>query len=195
MHHTLECFHGVVSSEQVCFPSVPETGCQMMVLTLWPLFRGIASSVTQWECPRGLLLSWTPGEIVWQGFNGALFQEDKPHKVAWSIQPQRSHAIQHVSMVVQGIKKADKLSRMPLCKHTSRTNSFKLLRPTEVFNKKKNYKWIHDLDYSIKPPHLDGYLGSFTMPATSMPAGCLNASEELTRRAANYGTIADVMFS
>ena len=28
-----------------------------------------------------------------------------------------------------------------------------------------------------------------------MPAGCLNASQELTRWAANYGTIADVMFS
>ena len=167
----------------------------MMVLTLRSPLQGIASSVTQWECPRGLLLSWTPGEIVWQGFNGALSQEDKPHKVAWSIQPQLCHAIQHVSMVVQGIKKADKLSRMPLCKHMSRANSFKFFRPTEVFNEKENFKWIHDLDYSIKPPHLDGSLGSFTMPATSMPAGCLNASEELTWRAAYYGTIADMMFS
>ena len=48
----------------------------------------------------------------------------------------------------------------------------------------------------IKPPHLDGSLGSFTMPATfSVPAGCLNASEEFTRWAANYGMIAVVMWT
>ena len=48
----------------------------------------------------------------------------------------------------------------------------------------------------IKSPHLDGSLGSFTMPATfTMPAGCLKASEKLTRWAAKYGTIADSMFS
>ena len=59
-----------------------------------------------------------------------------------------------------------------------------------------NWKRTHDLDYPIKPPHLDGSLGSFTMPATfSVPAGCLNASEEFTRWAANYGMIAAVMWT
>ena len=74
----------------------------------------------------------------------------------------------------------------------------KFLRPTEVFNKRELQTesgvvtWITP----IKPPHLDGSLGSFTMPATfTMPAGCLNASEKLTRWAAKYGTIADSMFS
>ena len=52
-----QCFTLWVSSEQVCFPSVPETGCRMMtVLTLRFPLRGIASTVMQWECPRGLLL-------------------------------------------------------------------------------------------------------------------------------------------
>ena len=66
------------------------------------------------ECPRGLFLfhpSW----------------EDKLQKVAWSSQPQLNPAIEHVSMVVQGIKKADKLSRKPLCEHASHTNSFQVL--------------------------------------------------------------------
>ena len=48
----------------------------------------------------------------------------------------------------------------------------------------------------MKPPNLHGSLGFFTMPATfSVPAGCLKASQELTGWAANYGTMADVMFS
>ena len=52
-----QCFTLWVSSEQICFPSVPETGCRMMtVLTLRFPLRGIASSVMQWERPRGLLL-------------------------------------------------------------------------------------------------------------------------------------------
>ena len=37
-------------------------------------------------------------------------------------------------MIAQGIKKADKLSRMPLCDHTSLENRFKFLRATKVFN-------------------------------------------------------------
>ena len=75
----------------------------------------------------------------------------------------------------------------------------KFLRPTEVFNKRENYRlkvesWLGLPP--IKPPHLDGCLGSFTMPKTfTMPAGCLNASKKLTWWAAKYGTIADSMFS
>ena len=58
----------------------------------------------------------------------------KPQKVAWGIRLQLSHAIEHVSMIAQGIKKADKLSRMPLCDHTSLENRFKFMRATKVFN-------------------------------------------------------------
>ena len=102
-------------------------------------------------------------------------------------------------MVVQGIKKADKLSRMPLCEHASPTNSFQVLetywsvqQERELQTESGVMTWITP----IKPPHLDGSLGSFTMPATfTMPAGCLNASEKLTRWVAKYGTIADSMFS
>ena len=69
-----------------------------------------------------------------------LYQEDKPQKVAWGIQPQLSHAIKHVSMIAQGIKKAGKLSRMHVCDYTSLENSFKFLKPIEVFNKRKHYR-------------------------------------------------------
>ena len=64
-----------------------------------------------------------------------LSQENKPQKVAWGIQPQLNHAIEHVSMIAQGIKKADKLSSIPLCDHMPLENSFKFLGPTKVFNK------------------------------------------------------------
>ena len=119
--------------------------------------------------------------------------------MAWSSQPQLNPAIEHVSMVVQGIKKADKLSRMLLCEHASRTNSFQVLETYWCVQQERELQtesgvmtWITP----IKSPHLDGSLGSFTMPATfTMPAGCLNASEKLTRWVAKYGTIADSMFS
>ena len=42
-------------------------------------------------------------------------------------------------------------------------------------------------------PQLEGSLGSFSMPLTfSVFSGCLNTSEKLARRAANYGAIAGV---
>ena len=127
-----------------------------------------------------------------------LSQDDKPEKVAWSVQPQLRHAIDHVSMLAQGVKKIDKVAKTPLCEHTSRESSFKFLKPNEVFDRKENFrlKVDPDSDFPIKPPHLDGSLGSFTMPASfNVPAACVSASEELSRRAAVYGSIADVMFS
>ena len=127
-----------------------------------------------------------------------LSQEDKLQKVAWGIQPQFSHAIDNVAMVGQGVKKADKLSKTPLCEHIPRENTFKFLKPTEVFNKRENYclKVDPDFDYPIKPPHLNGLLGSFNMTAAfSVPAACLNASKELAKRATKYSAIANVMFS
>ena len=80
-----------------------------------------------------------------------LYQEDKPQKVAWGIQPQLSHAIEHVSMIAQGIKKADKLSRMRVCDYTSLENSFKFLKPTEVFNKREHYRV--KMDSQLGLPH------------------------------------------
>ena len=52
-----------------------------------------------------------------------LSQDDKPEKVAWSAQPQLRHAIDHVSMLAQGVKKIDKVAKTPLCEHTSRESS------------------------------------------------------------------------
>ena len=127
-----------------------------------------------------------------------LSQDDKPEKVVWSVQPQLRHAIDHVSMLAQGVKKIDKVAKTPLCEHTSRESSFKFLKPNEVFDRKENFrlKVDPDSDFPIKPPHLDGSLGSFSMPASfNVPAACVSASEELSRRAAVYGSIADVMFS
>ena len=118
----------VVNFEQVCFPSVPQTGCLMMTVpALWSPLRVIASSVTQnvqggfsFGEPRGDNLARLQyyillGKISFRRWPGVV------------MQPQLNPAIEHVSMVVQGIKKADKLSRKPLCEHASRTNSFQVL--------------------------------------------------------------------
>ena len=66
---------------------------------------------------------------------------------------------------------------------TSRESSFKFLKPNEVFDRKENFrlKVDPDSDFPIKPPHLDGSLGSFSMPASfNVPAACVSASEELS---------------
>ena len=148
---------------------------------------------------RGAYTSVNPrGEGLAKASMVHLSQDDKPEKVAWSVQPQLRHAIDHVSMLAQGVKKIDKVAKTPLCEHTSRESSFKFLKPNEVFDRKENFrlKVDPDSDFPIKPPHLDGSLGSFTMPASfNVPAACVSASEELSRRAAVYGSIADVMFS
>ena len=148
---------------------------------------------------RGAYTSVNPrGEGLAKASMVHLSQDDKPEKVAWSVQPQLRHAIDHVSMLAQGVKKIDKVAKTPLCEHTFRESSFKFLKPNEVFDRKENFrlKVDPDSDFPIKPPHLDGSLGSFTMPASfNVPAACVSASEELSRRAAVYGSIADVMFS
>ena len=148
---------------------------------------------------RGAYTSVNPrGEGLAKASMVHLSQDDKPEKVAWSVQPQLRHAIDHNSMLAQGVKKIDKVAKTPLCEHTSRESSFKFLKPNEVFDRKENFrlKVDPDFDFPIKPPHLDGSLGSFTMPASfNVPAACVSASEELSRRAAVYGSIADVMFS
>ena len=148
---------------------------------------------------RGAYTSVNPrGEGLAKASMVHLSQDDKPEKVAWSVQPQLRHAIDHVSMLAQGVKKIDKVAKTPLCEHTSRESSFKFLKPNKVFDRKENFrlKVDPDSDFPIKPPHLDGSLGSFTMPASfNVPAACVRASEELSRRAAVYGSIADVMFS
>ena len=148
---------------------------------------------------RGAYTSVNPrGEGLAKASMVHLSQDDKPEKVAWSVQPQLRHAIDHVSMLAQGVKKIDKVAKTPLCEHTSRESSFKFLKPNEVFDRKENFrlKVDPDSDFPIKPPHLDGSLGSFSMPASfNVPAACVSASEELSRRAAVYGSIADVMFS
>ena len=148
---------------------------------------------------RGAYTSVNPrGEGLAKASMVHLSQDDKPEKVAWSVQPQLRHAIDHVSMLAQGVKKIDKVAKTPLCEHTSRESSFKFLKPNEVFDRKENFrlKVDPDSDFPIKPPHLDGSLGSFTMPASfNVPAACVSASEQLSRRAAVYGSIADVMFS
>ena len=148
---------------------------------------------------RGSYTSVNPrGEGLAKASMVHLSQDDKPEKVAWSVQPQLRHAIDHVSMLAQGVKKIDKVAKTPLCEHTSRESSFKFLKPNEVFDRKENFrlKVDPDSDFPIKPPHRDGSLGSFTMSASfNVPAACVSASEELSRRAAVYGSIADVMFS
>ena len=148
---------------------------------------------------RGAYTSVNPrGEGLAKASMVHLSQDDKPEKVAWSVQPQLRHAIDHVSMLAQGVKKIDKVAKTPLCEHTSRESSFKFLKPNEVFDRKENFrlKVDPDSDFPIKPPHLDGSLGSFSIPASfNVPAACVSASEELSCRAAVYGSIADVMFS
>ena len=127
-----------------------------------------------------------------------LRQEEKPQKVAWSFQPQLKFAVDHVSQVAQGVKQSDQLVLTLLCEHTSRESSFKYLKPNEVFHRRENFRLKVDVDsqYPIKPPHLDGSMGSFSMPSSfNVPSACLSASEELARRSAIYGSIADVMFS
>ena len=148
---------------------------------------------------RGAYTSVNPrGEGLAKASMVHLSQDDKPEKVAWSVQPQLRHAIDHVFMLAQGVKKIDKVAKTPLCEHTSRESSFKFLKPNEVFDRKENFrlKVDPDSDFPIKPPHLDGSLGSFSMPASfNVPAACVSASEELSHRAAVYGSVADVMFS
>ena len=69
---------------------------------------------------KGAFMSINPqGESLAQASMVHLSQEEKPQKVAWGVLPQLSHAIEHVSMVAQSVKKAVRLSKTPLCKHTS----------------------------------------------------------------------------
>ena len=80
----------------------------------------------------------------------------------------------------------------------TRPVSVRLSFSNQVFDRKKNFrlKVDPDSDFPIKAPHLDGSFCSFSMPASfNVPAACVSASEELSRRAAVYGSIADVMFS
>ena len=148
---------------------------------------------------RGAYTSVNPsGEGLTKASMVHLSQDDNPEKVAWSVPPQLRHAIDYVSMFAQGVKKIDKVAKTPLCEHTSRESLFKFLKPNEVFDRKENFclKVDPDSDFPIKPPHLDGSLGFFSMPASfNVPAACVSASEELSRRAAVYGSIADVMLS
>ena len=70
---------------------------------------------------RGAYMSVNPrGEGLAKASMVHLSQDDKPEKVAWSVQPQLRHAIDHVSMLAQGVKKIDKVAKTPLCEHTSR---------------------------------------------------------------------------
>ena len=127
-----------------------------------------------------------------------LRHEEKPQKVAWSVQPQLKLAVDQVSKVAQGVKQSDQLVLTPLCEHTSWESSFKYLKPDEVFHRCENLRLKVDADsqYLIKPPHLDGSVGSFSMPSSfNFPSACMSASEELAHRSAMYGSIADVMFS
>ena len=107
---------------------------------------------------KGAFMSVNPqGESLAQASMVHLSQEEKPQKVAWGVQPQLRHAIELVSMVAQGVKKAARLSKTPYCEHTSWESKFK----------RENYqlKVNPDSDFPVKPPHLDGSLGSFRMPA------------------------------
>ena len=90
---------------------------------------------------RGAYTSVNPrGEGLAKASMVHLSQDDKPEKVAWSVQPQLRHAIDHVSMLAQGVKKIDKVAKTPLCEHTSRESSFKFLKPNEVFDRKENFR-------------------------------------------------------
>ena len=54
---------------------------------------------------RGAYTSVNPrGEGLAKASMVHLSQDDKPEKVAWSVQPQLRHAIDHVSMLAQGVK-------------------------------------------------------------------------------------------
>ena len=89
---------------------------------------------------KGALTSVNPhGESLVQASMVHLSQEDKPQKMALGVQPQLSHAVDHVSMVAQGVKRADKLSKTPLCEHISKKNTFKFLKMTKVFNKQISF--------------------------------------------------------
>ena len=96
---------------------------------------------------RGAYTSVNPrGEGLAKASMVHLSQDDKPEKVAWSVQPQLRHAIDHVSMLAQGVKKIDKVAKTPLCEHTSRESSFKFLKPNEVFDRKENFRLKVDPD-------------------------------------------------
>ena len=49
-----------------------------------------------------------------------LNQEQWLEKMAWAVQPQLHHAVDHVSMVAHGIRKLEDLMQTPLCERTSR---------------------------------------------------------------------------
>ena len=101
------------------------------------------------------------------------------------MQPQLCCAIDHVSVVVQGIKKPENLLKTPLCEHTSKENVFKYLKLTEMFQRKENFRLKVDPD--------SGSPGIFRMPVSF--SRHLNSSKEMAPQAANYTSIANVMFS
>ena len=82
-----------------------------------------------------------------------LSQDDKPEKVAWSVQPQLRHATDHVSMLAQGVKKIDKVAKTSLCEHTSRESSFKFLKSNKVFDRKENFRLKVDPDADFPSNH------------------------------------------
>ena len=59
------------------------------------------------------------GESLSQASMVHLRQEEKPQKVAWSVQPQLQFAVDHVSKVAQGVKQSDQLVLTLLYEHRS----------------------------------------------------------------------------
>ena len=85
---------------------------------------------------RGTYTSVNPrGEGLTKASMVHLSKDDKPEKVAWSVQPQLHHVIDHVSMLAHGVKKIDKVRKTPLCEHTSCESSFKFLKLNEIFDR------------------------------------------------------------
>ena len=81
-----------------------------------------------------------------------LSQGDKPKKVAWSVQPQPRHTIDHLSMVAQEVKRVVELMQTLLCEHTSCENYFKFLKPKEIFNRNVHFRLKFDPEFLVKPP-------------------------------------------
>ena len=94
-----------------------------------------------------------------------LSQDDKPEKVAWSVQPQLRHAIDHVSMVAQGVKKIDKVAKTPLCEHTSYESLFQFLKSNEVFDRKEYFCLKVDLDSDSAPSNHHIWMAHWVLEA------------------------------
>ena len=92
-----------------------DDGSDIMVSpSRYSIFRNAVST------SRGAYTSVNPrGEGLAKASMVHLSQDDKPEKVAWSVQPQLWHAIDHVSILAQGVKKIDKVAKTPLCEQSS----------------------------------------------------------------------------